>query len=407
MDAPRVPVQLFARSPRLAAALKFAGGAAPGGTLSSGLSFLCEQLALMSNSPIASAYVLEAGDELVLRGNHGFAREALGEVRMKVGQGITGTCVETLHPVTVDDARLSEQFEYFPQLSEERYPAFLAVPLVSGGRPRGALVLQREAGPFGEDVLLLAVSATRALTALIESQRPAGAHLILHGQGNQRGRGLGVATLLSRALPRRDPRRAPQEPLGDAFTSVRSELADLAEEARAALQKPCPELEEICLSLDDARLEERALEHAGQGVPPALALERVAAEVARALFHEGPAARRAIDIEAFLGAVAHRLAGVEPQRLRRGELLVSVHLPGLAALRAWSAGATGAVCTAPLGHSTGAAVLTALGLPVVAGVRQIFESASQGDRVALDGNSGEVLVNPSAAETAAFRKHER
>jgi signal transduction protein with GAF and PtsI domain len=322
---------------------------------------------------------------------------------MKVGQGITGTCVETLHPVTVDDARLSEQFEYFPQLAEERYPAFLAVPLLSGGRPRGALVLQREAGPFGEDDLVLAVAATRALTALIESQRPHGAHLLLHGQGNKRGRGLGVATLLSRALPRRDPRRAPEEPLADAFASVRAEVASLADEARAALQQPCPELDEICLSLDDARLEERALEHAGQGVPPALALERVAAEVARALFQQGPAARRAIDVEAFLGAVAHRLSGVEPQRLRRGELLVSVHLPGLAALRAWAAGATGAVCTTPAGDSTGAAVLTALGLPVVAGVRQIFESVSQGDRVALDGDTGEVLVNPSAAQTAAWR----
>src|ERR1700749_4846000 len=150
MDAPRVPVQVLERSPRLAAALRFAAGTTAGGTLSGGLSYLCEQLATMSASPIASVYVLEPGDELVLRGNHGFAREVIGEVRMKVGQGITGTCVETLRPVSVDDARLTEQFEYFPQLSEERYPAFLAVPLLSGGRPRGALVLQREAGPFNE-----------------------------------------------------------------------------------------------------------------------------------------------------------------------------------------------------------------------------------------------------------------
>ena len=118
MDAPRVPVQVLERSPRLLAALKFAAGITAGGTLSGGLSYLCEQLALMTDSPIASVYVLEIGDELVLRGNHGFAREALGEVRMKVGQGMTGTCVETLRPVTVDDARMSEQFEYFPQLVE-------------------------------------------------------------------------------------------------------------------------------------------------------------------------------------------------------------------------------------------------------------------------------------------------
>jgi phosphotransferase system enzyme I (PtsP) len=403
MDAPRVPVQFVTRTTRLQAALRFAAGASQGGTLSAGLSYLCEQLSVMADSPIASVYVLEAGDELVLRGNHGFLREALGEVRMKVGQGITGTCVEALTPVSVDDARLVEQFEYFPQLAEERYPAFLAVPLLSGGRPRGALVLQREAGPFSEADQLLAVSASRALTQLIESQRTQGAHLLLHGEGNHRGRALGVATLLSRALPRRDPRRAPEVPLAEAFHSVREELSQLAERARAALRQPCPELEEVCLSLDDARIEERALEHAGQGVPPALALERVAAEVARALFQQGPAARRAVDVEAFLGAVAHRLAGIEPHRVRRGELLVSVHLPGLAALRAWGAGATGAVCTTPANDSTGAAILTALGVATVCGVRQIFESATQGDRVALDTETGEVLVNPSASQTAAWR----
>src|SRR5205823_12400817 len=112
----------------------------------------------------ASVYALEAGDELVLRGTHGYEREVIGEVRMKVGQGITGTCVEAMLPVTVDDARFTEQFEYFPPLAEERYPAFLAVPLLSGSRPRVTLVLQRQTGPFPEDVLLLVVTALPAMT---------------------------------------------------------------------------------------------------------------------------------------------------------------------------------------------------------------------------------------------------
>ncbi len=401
---PRVPVQIPSRSARVQAALQFAAGPAPGGTLSAGLCYLCEQLAVMTGSPIASAYVLEAGDELVLRGNWGYQREVIGEVRLKVGQGITGTCVEAMRPVTVDDARVSEQFEYFPQLAEERFPAFLAVPLLSGGRPRGALVLQRETGPFSEEDMVLAAGATRALTALIEAERPEGAHLLLTGAGNQRGRALGVATLLSRALPRRDPRRAPPAELTAAFAAVREEILQLGDRARASLSSPCRELEESCSTILDARVEERAQEHLAAGAPPALALERIAGEVARSLGSHGPAGRRSVDIEAFLGAVAHRLSGIEAQRVRRGELLVSVHLPGLAALRGWAAGATGAVCATAPDASTGVAILTALGLPVVCGLRQIFESASQGDRVALDGNTGEVIVNPSAAQTAAWRR---
>jgi len=399
-----VPVQIVDRSERVQAALSFAAGASAAGSLSAGLCYLCEQLATMTGSPVASVYVLEAGDELVLRGTFGFTRDALGEVRMKVGQGITGTCVETMSPVTVDDARLTEQFEYFPQLAEERYPAFLAIPLSSAARPRGALVLQREAGPFSEADILLTIGATRALTALIEAQNPAGAHVILRGEGNQRGRSLGVATLLSRALPRRDPRKASPEQLSAAFAAEREEIMQLAERARAALAASCRELEEICTTLTDVRLEERAQEHVARYVPPSIALERIAAEVARALAQHGPAARRAVDIEAFLGAIARRLSGIEAQRVRRGELVVSVHLPGLVALRSWAAGATGAVCATPRDDSMGGALLSALGMPVVWGVRDIFESVSQGDRVALDSESGEVTVNPSAAQAAAWRR---
>jgi phosphotransferase system enzyme I (PtsI) len=62
------------------------------------------------------------------------------------------------------------------------------------------------------------------------------------------------------------------------------------------------------------------------------------------------------------------------------------------------------VCATGRDDSTGVAVLTALGLPVVCGVKQIFEMVSQGDRVALDGNTGEVIVNPSASQAAAWRR---
>ncbi len=399
-----MPVQIVERSERVQAALRFAAGVAPGGNLAGGLSFLCDQIAAIAQSPIASVYVLEHADELVLRGTHGYDRAAVGEVRMKVGQGITGTCVETLRPVTVNDARLTEQFEYFPQLAEERYPAFLAVPLLSVSRPRGALVLQRENGPFGEEDLLIAIAASRAITALIEEQNPAGAHVMLRGDGNGRGRAMGIATMLSRALPRRDSRKATPEQLAAAFAAVREEVLQLAERARGALKAPCRELEEICTTLTDARLEERAQEHAARYVPPSIALERIAAEVARSLAQHGAAARRGVDIEAFLGEVARRFSGTELQRVRRGELVISVHLPGLVALRGWASGATAAVCATPREDSTGTALLTALGMPVVTGVRQIFESVSQGDRVALDSDSGEVIVNPSAAQATAWRK---
>ena len=137
---------------------------------------------------------------------------------------------------------------------------------------------------------------------------------------------------------------------------------------------------------------------------PSLALERIAAEFARALASHGPAARRAVDVEAFLGAVAHRYAGLEPVRVRRGEIVAAVHLSGLSALRAWASGAVGALCAGTADESTGAPVLTAMGLPVASGLRQLFDVVGNGTRVALDSDSGEVYVNPTATQAAAWRR---
>jgi len=79
VDGPRVPVQMVERSERVEAALRFAAGASAASSLSAGLCYLCEQLAGMTGSPVASVYVLEPDHELVLRGNHGFTGRRSGK----------------------------------------------------------------------------------------------------------------------------------------------------------------------------------------------------------------------------------------------------------------------------------------------------------------------------------------
>lgn len=402
----RVPVQIVSSSPRLEAALRFAKGSSPQGPLSQRLTYLCSQLAALSPAAVASVYVLEGTDDLVLLGNVGFDEGAIGSVRLKVGQGITGTAVETLRPVTVDDARLSDQFAYFPHLREERYPAFLAVPLLVGGRPRGALVLQRESGPFSVEDVLLAVTATPALTAEIEAERPEQANLLLHGEGNRLGQVVGVAHVMSRALPR--PGRgaaatAGRAELEAAFVAERNDVRALLERVRPQLRGPSGPLDELATVLEDTRLDERAVELLAEGLSPALALERIAGEYSRSLKGVGPLVRRAVDAEAFLGAVAHRLARLEPDRIRRGELLIGAQLPGLAVLRAFTSGATGAVSAAPSEASMGVALLTSLGLPALSGIKTLFESVTHRARLALDSDKGELWVNPTASQVAGWR----
>jgi phosphotransferase system enzyme I (PtsP) len=411
MDTPQVPAQIVG-SQRVDAALKFAAGVDPAGPLAASLRYLCELLATLCDSPVASVYVLEGKDDLVLRGNHGFPPGAVDEVRLQVGQGITGTAVETLRPVTVDDAGLTAQFAYFPQLAEERYPAFLAVPLLAGARPRGALVLQREAGPFTESDVLLALACARPLAALLEGERTHGAQAQLTGQGNGCGRTLGMVRVLSRALTRREGRvrfdaaaRAEAgKKLSADFAAESEELRALLARARGAAVAPALMPIELETVLEDERVVERVREHIEAGLSPSQALERIAAESARTLAAHGPLARRALEVEALANAVAHRHAGLGAERVRRGELLVGVQIPALAALRAWEQGAVGALCAGAPEESPGVSLFSALGLPAVSRLRALFERVGNGEKIALDAATGQVLVNPSAADVAAWRR---
>lgn len=96
-------------------------------------------------------YVLE-DKELVLRASKNHHPHLVGRLRIKVGQGITGWVAEHLEPVFVSrNAAADQRFKLFSELPEDRFEAFLSVPLVSRGRLVGVINLQnREACIYSE-----------------------------------------------------------------------------------------------------------------------------------------------------------------------------------------------------------------------------------------------------------------
>src|SRR5271170_376813 len=87
-------------------------------------------------------YVLE-GDELVLRASKNAHPEAIDRLKLRVGQGITGWVAAHHEPVAISErAALDPRFQFFHELPEDSYEAFLSVPLMCRGRVVGAINLQ-------------------------------------------------------------------------------------------------------------------------------------------------------------------------------------------------------------------------------------------------------------------------
>ncbi|HLV86577.1 MAG TPA: ANTAR domain-containing protein [Candidatus Sulfotelmatobacter sp.] len=87
-------------------------------------------------------YVLE-NDELVLRATKNPHPEVVDRLKLRVGQGITGWVAEHHEPVAISEkAAHDPRFQFFHELPEDSYEAFLSVPLLSRGRLVGVINLQ-------------------------------------------------------------------------------------------------------------------------------------------------------------------------------------------------------------------------------------------------------------------------
>lgn len=87
-------------------------------------------------------YLLE-GDELVLRSSKNPHPEVVDRLAMRVGQGITGWVAQHRQPVVISKKAYEDsRFKLLNELPEDRFEAFLAAPLVSGGHLVGVINLQ-------------------------------------------------------------------------------------------------------------------------------------------------------------------------------------------------------------------------------------------------------------------------
>jgi uroporphyrinogen-III synthase len=97
-------------------------------------------------------------DEVVLRASQVPHASALGNLRMKVGEGVTGWVAEHKSVVALSSkAGNDARFKRFQALVEDTYEAFLSVPLVSGGDVIGVINVHHRHthNHTGEEISLL------------------------------------------------------------------------------------------------------------------------------------------------------------------------------------------------------------------------------------------------------------
>lgn len=100
----------------------------------------------MTKADSVFIYLLDARKEhLVLMASKTSHRKELGKVNLRIGEGITGWVAKENKPVAIKkNASQDPRFKKFDVLPEDRYEAFLSVPIIYKGKVVGVINVQHK-----------------------------------------------------------------------------------------------------------------------------------------------------------------------------------------------------------------------------------------------------------------------
>ncbi|MBU0504470.1 MAG: phosphoenolpyruvate--protein phosphotransferase [bacterium] len=109
------------------------------------LHVLVEKVARLMRTDACSLYLFNSiTEELTLKATYGLNEMAIDQIIIKAGQGLTGTSLKLLKPISIANATKSKIFLPMAGLGEEEYASFLGVPLVYNACPIGVISVQNK-----------------------------------------------------------------------------------------------------------------------------------------------------------------------------------------------------------------------------------------------------------------------
>jgi phosphotransferase system enzyme I (PtsP) len=394
------------------------------GPLPAVLKTMCEQVAVIAHADVVSMYVRETaadGDILVMRANVGFPAAAIGHVRLRLGEGITGTAAEVMRPISASIGAEDSHYKFIPELGEEKFPSFLAIPLFVRGAAAGVLVLQRsEANAFTSAEVALSTALATTFAHALEAAKnsdstelaPRSARLVGVScvQGVALGRALMLGTLEAireRAMAISDTAVAAQKGFADITGIVRRGVRRLESKLSAADMR---RLRSYSLMLDDQRLRDTVQQQCGR-LGLVSGLKQVAREYAVATYVTGESdpllEERATEVETLCLLVA-AAACQFPLPSAGSVLIVAERLTTVAALTVAALNGAAIVASGHLEQdSLSLAVIRAAGVPVLCDIPGLFAWVRPDDSVLVDADRGVLRVNPPATQIARYRHNNK
>ncbi len=364
-------------------------------------------------SEVCSVYVHRPGDLLELAATEGLNLGAVGQTRLRVGEGIVGLCAAQGAVMNLPDAQNHPQFAYRPETGEEPFASMLAVPVRRSGRVLGVLAVQNRTPRHFTDQEVDELETVAMLLAemlpTVGNQEVAGSGLtgtvprVFAGTVLMTGIAIGPVVLhgtrpMGLTLLADDPARE-LDRLREAADRMQRGLDELLAGVPHDASASRDVLEAYRLVAADQGWLRRVATVIESGLTAEAAVGRVAGELHDRMRRiADPYLReRLADLEDLANRLLSALTGDKPRApVEPGSILLARRL-GPAELLDWHAAGIAGIAVeegSPSGHA--AILARALDIPAVGGTRGMLDTAETGDQAVIDGDTGQLVLRPEA-----------
>ncbi|MGI9251563.1 MAG: phosphoenolpyruvate--protein phosphotransferase [Pseudohongiellaceae bacterium] len=370
----------------------------------------------------------EAINSYVLMAAEGLSKQAVGQVRLAVSEGLVSHVAQQAEPLNLPDASLHPDYHYLKGTGEEQFHAFLGVPIIHHREVLGVIVVRRtdrQRFDESEEALLVTLSAQLAsviahaeAVGIIEGLSLSGdkaSDTVFTGVSGSSGVAIGKAVVVFHPA---DLSQIPIRPAVDVeaeiafFNScieqVRQDITALHGRLEGQVAEEERQLFDVYLRmLDDDALGKEVVERIRMGHWAQGALAFVARAHVRSFeaMHDPYLSERAMDIKDLCSRVLAYLQEKKPVSIEYldNTVLVAEELTPAMLAEVPKEKLKGLVSISGSSNSHVAILARTMGIPTVMGAVDLPFSQIDGREVIVDGYKGEIISNPSTTLLESYQ----
>jgi len=388
------------------------------------------------HAAVCSVYLYEEEtNELVLTATQGL--DLNHPVRLKLGEGLTGTALKELRPIREGVGSKNPLYKFIPEIHEEEFEAYLAVPILRGLSRVGVMVLQDAVEDYFDDNDTKALQAIAAqLATTIENAKllmtlhrmeeqtpgpePETSEVVtdlkfVKGIPGALGQAIGKPAILGETTDQFviNEHVAALSCGIDDFERALKDTEDQLEHLQVSMDEQLADVASMIFSahlliVKDRKFSGEMIEHIQAGNTPQEAIFKVINKYID-LFSSSPNPRlqeKVQDLKDLGRRLLQNLVSREEEATEySGQIVISGELLPSDILKLSAQKAEGIIQVGGGAAAHVAILARSLNLPMVIVDDHRFYKVGPDEHILIDGDQGNIYVNPDAAVVSNFEKH--